>query len=68
MFKKLFQIIEPANKILQTRDLNFLAAINLIESAKHKIKLLNYRSLNAFQDIIKEVDQFVIDSEQEFTQ
>jgi len=67
MFKKLFQIIEPANKILQTRDLDLLATTNLIESAKHKIKLLNDRSLNAFQDIIKEVDQFVIDSEQEFT-
>lgn len=67
MFKKLFQIIEPANKILQTRDLDLLAATNLIESAKHKIKLLNDRSLNAFQDIIKKVDQFVIDSEQEFT-
>ncbi|XP_050063238.1 uncharacterized protein LOC126552566 [Aphis gossypii] len=67
MFKKLFQIIKPANKILQTRDLDLLAATNLIESAKHKIKLLNNRSLNAFQDIIKEVDQFVIDSEQEFT-
>lgn len=67
MFKKLFQIIEPVNKILQTRDLDLLAATNLMESAKHKIKLLNDRSLNAFQDIIKEVDQFVIDSEQEFT-
>ncbi|KAE9523142.1 hypothetical protein AGLY_016456 [Aphis glycines] len=52
MFKKLFQIIEPANKILQTRDLDLLAATNLIESAKHKIKLLSDRSLNAFQDII----------------
>lgn len=41
MFKKLFQIIEPVNKISQTRDLDLLAATNLIESAKHKIKLLN---------------------------
>jgi len=48
MFKKLFQIIEPLNKILQTHDLDLLAATNLIESAKHKIKLLNDRSLNAF--------------------
>lgn len=67
MFKKLFQIIEPVNKILQTRDLDLLASTNLIENAKHKIKLLNDRSFNAFQNIIKEVDQFEINSEQEFT-
>lgn len=59
VFKHIFNVLEPLNKSLQSRDIDFLAVSYLIEAAKVKIKNLNSReSNNNFNNIINEVDEF----------
>lgn len=43
IFKKIFCILEPVNKKLQTRDMDLLAATSLLDNAKSKIRELNCR-------------------------
>jgi len=54
LFKKTFSILEPVNKKLQTRDMDLLAATNLLDNAKSKIRELNYRENDSFSEVIKD--------------
>jgi len=68
LFKKLFDILEPLNKTLQTKDLDLFTATTLIDSVKNKINLLNNRETNNnFNAIILEVKNFSKNSKVEFT-
>jgi len=63
LFKNLFNIIEPANKQFQARDLDILVATNLIENAKLKIKVFREEG---FDDIQSATDNFVTNSKVAF--
>lgn len=58
-FRKVFDILEPVNKLLQEVDLNLLAAVNAISDAKKLLKELR-KNENTFDDLIKEVNQFIL--------
>lgn len=58
IYQKIFHTLEPLNKILQTKDLDLLAATTLIENAKKKIAELNNRENNSFIKIKLEVERF----------
>lgn len=58
IYQKIFHTLEPLNKILQTKDLDLLAATTLIENAKKKIAELNNRENNSFIKIKLDAEEF----------
>lgn len=67
VFKKIFGILEPVNKKLQTRDMDLLAATNLLDNAKSKIRELNCRENDSFSEVIKDAEQFSVKSSIDFS-
>jgi len=68
LFKKIFNILEPLNKTLQTKDLDLFTATMLIDSVKNKVSLLNNRETdNNFNTTILEAENFFENSKVEFT-
>lgn len=64
-FSKLFEILDPATKMLQSPDIDLLGAVNSIQVILDNIK--NMRSDNVFAKIYDEALNFVNQSEFEFT-
>jgi len=67
IFKKIFSILEPINKKLQTRDMDLLAATSLMQNAKSKIRELNCRENDSFSEVIKNAEEFSIKSSIDFS-
>ena len=63
-FRKIFSILNPASKLLQSVDLDLAAAVNFVEQCKTDIANLR----NDFDKICQEVEKFKSSSnyEQEF--
>lgn len=57
-FQKIFRILEPVNKLLQAKDLDLMAAVVLIENAKHKICMINCRDTDSFSEVVLAAEQF----------
>jgi len=68
-FKKLFDILSPTSSILQSKDLDLMLAVSMIE--QNKIKILKLRSDENFENLSQEVDAFILeqaDENEEFIQ
>lgn len=68
-FKKLFDILSPTSSILQSKDLDLMLAVSMIEQNKIKISIL--RTDESFESLSQEVDAFVLeqaDENEEFIQ
>jgi len=52
---------------MQSQDIDLLAAINLIENAKLKIKQLNYREMYSFSKIVAKAEDFMKTTNVELT-
>jgi hypothetical protein len=69
ILKKLFDILSPTSSILQSKDLDLMLAVSMIEQNKIKISIL--RSDESFESLSQEVDAFVLeqaDENEEFIQ
>lgn len=64
-YSKLFEILDPPTKMLQSSDIDLLGAANCIQMTLDKIK--NMRSDNVFTKLYDEAVDFVSKSEFEFT-
>lgn len=58
VFQKIFRILEPVNKLLQAKDLDLMAAVVLIENAKHKICMINCRDTDSFSEVLLAAEKF----------
>lgn len=68
-FKKVFNILSPTNSILQSKDLDLILAVSMIED--NKIKISKLRTDSSFMNLSREVDNFVLkieDEDEYFTQ
>lgn len=68
-FKKLFDILSPTSLILQSKDLDLMLAVSMIE--QNQIKISTLRSDESFENLSLEVDAFVLEQaneNEEFTQ
>ncbi|XP_015378254.1 PREDICTED: zinc finger MYM-type protein 1-like [Diuraphis noxia] len=58
-FKKLFDILSPTSSILQSKDLDLMLAVSMIE--QNKIKISTLRSDESFEHLSQEVDVFFLE-------
>ncbi|XP_050065690.1 zinc finger MYM-type protein 1-like, partial [Aphis gossypii] len=62
-FKKIFDILSPTSSILQSKDLDLMLAVSMIE--QNKIKISKLRSDESFENLSQEVDAFVLEQADE---
>jgi len=64
-FKKLFDILEIVTKQFQTHDMDILLATSIVTKTINAIRKL--RTNNSFEEIIKLIDNFIIENDTDFT-
>lgn len=61
-FQKLFNILTPINTVLQSKDIDLLAAVNIIYDAQNKLNDIRTQEVDLlFEQLVKEVDYFIED-------
>jgi len=64
-FKKLFDILEVVTRQFQTHDMDILLATSIVTKTIDAIRIL--RANNSFEEIIKLTDNFIDESDTDFT-